>query len=164
MPRMSKAPSRVPGDSFRLWKLLDHTRFMISRSREMELAELGLTPEQAYVLEILRQNAGKTTINDIVDITQRQHHSMSTLINRMTKQGLVSKQKDLNDNRKYDVVITKKGRRLTNEMTTESIEEIFACLTDDEKVEMRKHLNSLLLKAYAVLGKEFIPMGRQGRR
>jgi DNA-binding MarR family transcriptional regulator len=164
VPRTSKAPNLVPSDNFSLWKLLDHTRFMVSRSREMELGEFGLTPEQAHVLEILRQNAGKTTINDIVDITQRQHHSISTLINRMTKQGLVLKKKDLNDNRKYEVAITKKGKLLTTKMTTKSIEEVFACLSDVEKVELRKRLNCLLLKAYQVLGKEFVPMGRNSNK
>jgi DNA-binding MarR family transcriptional regulator len=160
VPKISKIPNLVASDNFSLWKLLDHTRFMVSRSREMELAEFGLTPEQSHVLEILRQNAGKTTINEIVDITQRQHHSISTLINRMTKQGLVVKKKDLNDNRKYDVVITKKGKQLTNKMTTRSVEEVFSCLADAEKVELRNHLNCLLLKSYAVLGKELIAMGR----
>jgi DNA-binding MarR family transcriptional regulator len=160
MVKLEKLTSPTAEQNFRLWKLLDHTRFMISRSREMELAELGLTPEQAHVLEILRQNSGKTTINNIVDITQRQHHSISTLINRMAKQGLITKKKDLSDNRKYDVVITRKGKQITNKITIKSVEVIFSCLSDEEKSGLLSHLNILVLKAYEVLGKKFVSTGR----
>jgi DNA-binding MarR family transcriptional regulator len=154
------ATNNISEENFKLWKLLDHTRFMVSRSREMELAEFGLTPEQSHVLEILRQNGGKTTINDVVDITQRQHHSISTLINRMVKQGLVTKKKDLNDNRKYDIVITRKGKKLTTKMTTRSIDITFHDMSEKDKSELRNYLNALLVKAYGVLGKELVPMKR----
>ena len=76
---------------FRLWRLLDHTRFVISRSREKELARFGMTPEQAHVLDILHQSGGKATIQEIVNITMRQHHSISTLVGRRAKQGPVKK-------------------------------------------------------------------------
>jgi MarR family transcriptional regulator, organic hydroperoxide resistance regulator len=154
----SKAGKLVAGDNFGLWKLLDHTRFMIFRSSELELAQFGLTPEQAYVLEILNQNAGETTINNIVEVTQRQHHTISTLIKRMDKQGLVEKNKRLVDSRKYDVVATRKAKHLTNKITAKSVDEIFGCLDDDEKVKLRTHLNSLLIKAYDILGKKFVPI------
>ena len=160
----SAAPGSNSEDNFRLWKLLDHTRFMISRSREMELADCGLTPEQSHVLEILRQNGGKSTINDIVEITQRQHHSISTLINRMVKQGLVTKKKDLNDNRKYEVVVTRKGKRLTTKMTTKSIDIVFREMSETDKSELRNYLNALLIRAYGVLGKEFVPMESTAER
>ena len=87
---------------FSLWRMLDHARFIMARSREMELAKYDLTPEQSHVLDILRESDGSTTINQLVDITQRQHHSISTLIDRMTRQGLVSKQKAGLDKRKYE--------------------------------------------------------------
>jgi DNA-binding MarR family transcriptional regulator len=162
MAKSAQVHDPTASDNFRLWKLLDHTRFMVSRSREMELAEFGLTPEQSHVLEILRQNGGKTTINDIVDITQRQHHSISTLINRMTRQNLVTKKKDLNDNRRFEVVVTRKGKQLTGKITTNSINRVFASLNESQKSELREHLNSLLMKAYDILGKEFVAIGHKG--
>jgi DNA-binding MarR family transcriptional regulator len=127
---------------------------MIARSREMELARFGITPEQSHVLYILSTSGGSTTINDIVEITQRQHHSISTLINRMTKQGLVSKRKDPHDNRKYEVVITRKGQELYRRITQDSIKNNFSCLSDEAKGQLRKHLKCLLIRAYEVLGKD----------
>jgi DNA-binding MarR family transcriptional regulator len=137
---------------FSLWRMLDHARFIMARSREMELAKYDLTPEQSHVLDILRESDGSTTINQLVDITQRQHHSISTLIDRMTRQGLVSKQKAGLDKRKYEVVITEKGREMLNKMTRNSIDVIFSCLTNEEKKQFRASLIKLTIESYRVLG------------
>ena len=157
MNRKSKGANQIADLDFELWRLFDHTRFMIGRLREMELAEFGLTPEQSHVLYILVQNGGKTTINKIVEITQRQHHSISTLINRMTKQGLVTKIKTPDDNRRYDVVITKKGQSLLKMTTRNSIKEVFSCLTEKDRKDFAAHLVRLDKKAYSMHGKEPMP-------
>jgi DNA-binding MarR family transcriptional regulator len=139
---------------FALWRIMDHTRFMIARSREMELASCSLTPEQSHVLDILHESGGSTTINRLVEVTQRQHHSISTLIDRMTRQGLVTRRKSPSDKRKYDVAITEKGEELVNEMPRGSVDSIFESLSADEKVRLRSYLMRLMKGAYAVLGKE----------
>lgn len=144
-------------DDFAMWRLLDHTRFMIARSREMELAKFGLTPEQSHILHILNQKGGTSTINEIVEITMRQHHSISTLINRMTRQGLVRKIRNPNDNRKFDVVATEKGKNLFKKLTQESIKLTFSCLSEQDKKELETLLRCLLGQAYQVLGKELRP-------
>ena len=145
---------------FEIWKLLDHTRFMIARSREIELSQFCLTPEKAHVLDILNRHKGVTTINEIVEVTQRQHHSISTLINRMVKQGLVEKKKFPDDNRKYEVVITKKGQKLYKKISVESVtcvNDTFSCLSDTDRKELSAHLRSLLTRSYKMAGKELKP-------
>jgi DNA-binding MarR family transcriptional regulator len=142
----------APNTNFSLWKLLDHTGFVISRSREMELAKFGISPEQEYVLDILRQSAGRTTISNIVNVTERQHHTMSTLITRMSEKGLVDKKKAPGDNRRYYIIITNKGKQVASGITTKSIEEIFASLNDGEKGQLRTYLNNLLAKVSYILG------------
>ncbi|OGO33178.1 MAG: hypothetical protein A2Z29_08655 [Chloroflexi bacterium RBG_16_56_11] len=142
---------------FRLWRLLDHTRFVISRSREKELARFGMTPEQAHVLDILHQSGGKATIQEIVNITMRQHHSISTLVGRMAKQGLVKKIRSASDSRQYNVNITEKGRALFQSITRRSVEEIFGDLTERDKKALQKVLKKLQVKAYQSLGKKYRP-------
>jgi DNA-binding MarR family transcriptional regulator len=144
-------------DVFRLWKLLDHTKFMVGRLREMELAGYGLTPEQVHVLDIIFQNGGSTTINEIVELTMRQHHSISTLINRMARQGLVNKIKTADDKRIFKVVITDKGLTVFNKVSRDSILNTFASLSDEEKTGLDTYLHKLLIKAYTLLGKEYKP-------
>jgi DNA-binding MarR family transcriptional regulator len=144
-------------DDFALWRLMDHTRFMIARNREMELARFGLTPEQSHILNILSLKGGSTTINEIVEITMRQHHSISTLINRMTKQELVKKTKTPTDNRIFQVVITPKGEKVLQKATQDSITMAFSCLSEKDKKELQANLKCLLSKAYDMLGKKLRP-------
>lgn len=140
---------------FQLWRLLDHTRFVIARSREKELARYGLTLEQSHVLDILHHSGGVSTIQEIVNITMRQHHSISTLINRMVKQGLVKKIRSKSDARQYNVVITEMGEALFRKTTRNSIINIFAVLSQSNRKGLGKGLSKLMVKAYQVLGKDY---------
>jgi DNA-binding MarR family transcriptional regulator len=140
---------------FQLWRLLEHTRFVIARSREKELAQYGLTLEQSHVLDILHHCGGMSTIREIVNITMRQHHSISTLVNRMVKQGLVKKIRSKSDARQYNVVITETGELLFRKTTRNSITDIFAALSESDRKGLGKGLSKLMVKAYQVLGKEY---------
>ena len=68
-----------------LWVLLERARFAISRLRELELAQFGVTIEQASILNIITKNGGAVTAKDIEDVTMRQQHSISSLVNGMIK-------------------------------------------------------------------------------
>ncbi|MCJ7604782.1 MAG: MarR family transcriptional regulator [Dehalococcoidales bacterium] len=152
MNKNSEIGNNLGDADFKLWRPLDHTWFMVGRSRGKELARFGLTPEQSHVLDILAMNGGSITINEIVNITQRQHHSISTLITRMTRQGLVLKTKNARDFRKWDVTVTEKGQKLFERLTRDSIKEICSCLSTEDKAELNASLRQLLVKAYEVLG------------
>ncbi len=141
--------------NFQLWRLLDHTRFVIARSRKKELSQYGLTPEQAHVLDILNRSGGMVIIQEIVNITMRQHHSISTLVNRMAKQGLVNRIRSVSDARQYNVIITEKGQALFRTTTRNSITDIFSGLSEGDKKGLDKGLKRLLAKAYQVLGKKY---------
>ena len=157
MPEERQWKGMQTSPRFSLWRVLDHTRFIIARSREKELARYGLTPEQSHVLDILQECDGSTTINQLVELTQRQHHSISTLIDRMTKQGLVKKRKDKNDMRQYHVVITPKGEELAETMSRESVSEIFSVLSEAESAQLRAILRRLNAKGLEVLRKDSEP-------
>jgi MarR family transcriptional regulator, organic hydroperoxide resistance regulator len=140
---------------FGLWRLLDHTRFMISRLRQKELDQVGLTPEQAYILDIMVQNGGTTNINHIAGITMRRHHSISTQIERMEKQGLVKKKRSTRDRREFGILITEKGQELFKQIKRDSMKQVFACLSEEDKKELDIRLRSLLINAYNLNGKEY---------
>ena len=154
MPEEGQWRGMQTSPAFSLWRVLDHTRFIIARSREKELARYGLTPEQSHVLDILQESNGSTTINQLVELTQRQHHSISTLIDRMTKQGLVRKRRDKNDMRQYHVVITPKGSELAETMSRNSVSEIFSALSEAEATQLRAILRRLNVKGLEVLRKD----------
>lgn len=142
-------------EDFKLWKFLGHTAYAISRLRELELAQYGLTPEQAHVLDILSVGGGSTTIGTIADMTLRPHNTVSTLIARMAKRGLVEKRRNPKDKRRYQIAMTKKGRELFQRVTRNSIEMAFAALSKDDKREFSSLLTRLLSRAYELSGKRF---------
>ena len=145
-------------NDYQLWIMLDHIRYMIFRARKMELARYNITPEQAHILYILHRSNDSLTINEMVERTQHQHHSISTLINRMTKKGLVSKIKIPDKGRKLRIVITKKGQDLLEIMTRDTLGKIFTCLSEEDKQEMVAHLCRLIVSSYKALGKEYKPL------
>jgi hypothetical protein len=75
----------------KLWKFLDHSAFLINRTRKQEMAVYSLTPEKANVPDILHKSSGRVTIRKIADITMRRHNPISILVNRMVRQGYIDK-------------------------------------------------------------------------
>ena len=149
------ASKRIFPTSYMLWRYLDHARYMVFRARERELAQSGLTPEQAQVLDIIYTAGGSTTINFIVRSTQRQHNSISTLIARMSRQGLVKKTRTRRDKRAYRISITEKGATAYLRLTNDSIEQAFSDLNDDEKKALFYYLERLLTHLYELAGVNF---------
>jgi DNA-binding MarR family transcriptional regulator len=158
MNRRTNEENLSADNDYQLWTMLDHLRYMIFRAREMELARYNITPEQAHILYILHRSGDSATINQMMDFTQHQHHSISTLINRMTEKGLVSKTKITGKGRRLDIVITKKGQDLLKIMTRDSFGKIFSCLSEEDKQEMIAHLCRLIVSSYKALGKEYKPL------
>ena len=140
----------VTDDIFNIWLLLDFTEFAIGRLRDLELASIGITPEQAMILQTLNLSNGKSTIGTMSDSIMRRTHTISTMVRRMEKQGLVriikyAKRKEL------EVVITSKGRKLRSEITKKSIDAIFSVLSKEERMSLSLSLKLLLVRARSLL-------------
>jgi DNA-binding MarR family transcriptional regulator len=142
---------------YTLWRVLDHARYMIFRLREKELAQVGLTPEQAQVLDIIYEAGGSTSINTIVRATQRQHNSISTLITRMTRQGLVRKTKTRRDKRVFRVTLTEKGANAYLTKPNELIAQAFSCLSKKENNELHSYLRRVFIHGYELSGVKYDP-------
>ena len=134
-----------------LWGLLKHSTAIISRARELELAHYKITMEQMSILHALLINDGSAAIDEIAAIIVRQHNSVSTIVSRMSKQGLVKKEK-LPHEKKYRVQITDKARKIVVSMPWKSIEMIFAGLSLNEKKQLATYLEQLVSAGHNILG------------
>ena len=124
--------SRFSGnDFFSVWMLLDFTKFSISRLRDYEVSGIGITPEQAAILQILVRRGGKSSIGDVAAAWMRRENSVLTLVRRMEKLGLVNIIK-YEKRRELELVITDKGKEAYGEITRISIESVFSVLSADE--------------------------------
>ena len=138
-----------PIDEFIAWLLLDHTKFSISRLRDIELSKLGVTPEQAAILQLLAH--GKSTIANIEESWMRKPHSISALITRMTKQGLVQKKK-YPKRKTIEISITEKGMNVHDKLTFESINMVFSALSQDDLQKLSQYLKLLYIRSRGLLG------------
>ncbi|MBN2074276.1 MAG: MarR family transcriptional regulator [Dehalococcoidales bacterium] len=142
---------------YQLWITLDHLRYMIFKTRRQELSKYNITPEQAQVLYNLGQFSS-LTLNKLVEYTQHQHHSISTLINRMVKKGLVSKTKIPGKGKKLEISISEQGQEVLDTIRRDTFGTIFACLSEEDKKEMINYMSRLLISSYKELGKEITPL------
>jgi DNA-binding MarR family transcriptional regulator len=141
---------------FDLWVLLEQTRFAICRAKELELAKINLTISQASVLYTLRVKGGEASQKEIAEFTMRQHHSVSTLINRMIQRGLLKKVKYSGD-KGTKITMTEKGQELYNGITDVAIAMVFSTLKKEDKAKLAENLAVLRSKARSLLGMDYVP-------
>ena len=90
---IKKKNNPLAGPSYRAWVQLNQTKFAIIRLRDLEFTRIGLTPEQAAILQMLKAREGKSTVTQLANIWMRQRHSVSALVNRHAKTGFTKKSK-----------------------------------------------------------------------
>ena len=125
-----------------LYILLDQTDGIVTSAVELEIKHLKMTQPQVKVLTMLSRQDKPATLEELANWTLKEFNSVSTLINRMEKKGLVKKSKKNGDLKTY-VTLTEKGSDLYHKQVTErSIHLIFDKLSPEEK----KQLDSILKK------------------
>lgn len=152
---MEKYSSRE-GD-FEMWVLLNHTRDAMFRVRQRELRQYSISIVRANVLFFLHANGGKGTPTEIGRWIFREPQSVSGLLDRMEKEGLVRRRyaSALEGKQKsVEVLLTKKGRETYSRQRsqTESISKMMSCLSEKECQQLRTYLGKLQDKALGELG------------
>ena len=140
-----------------LYILLDQVDSIVTNAVELELKHLHLTQPQARVLTMLSREDKPATIDELANWTLKEFNSVSTLINRMEKKGLVKKSKQPGDQKTY-ITLTEKGSDLYhNKVTEKSIRLIFEKLTPQEKKQLESALKKLRDTTRDLLGMDFRP-------
>ena len=148
---MNKKRQNQP-DNSALWGLFFTSKSAVGRLRSLELSEIGVTPEQSGALQLLMFKDGKSSIAEMTHAWLRQKNSVSTLVDRMSKKGLVRKikkprQKDL------EIEITPKGRELYDKIkdTSHVFDMVFAELSAEDKNRFASYLRLVLKKSRQIL-------------
>ncbi len=136
-----------------LWLLLTHARYAVFRAREKELQRYGVSPEQVGLLFVVQALGNKATPAAISRHIIRQPHTVSALVDRMARRGLVKKVKDLDRKNLVRVVMTEKGKK-TYELSTKRgpIHRILGSLDVKERKQFRDTLEKVLAKARKEIG------------
>lgn len=141
----------------KVWVLWHHTSDLISKYTETELTKkAGLSHQQYLTLLTMECINGPVTATDLANRLERNTNSISTLVDRMERRGLVEKVKDLRDRRSVRLAVTRKGKDKLEQATKVGwglIEE----LTSDFSEEELQVLANLLEKLRAKVSGEITP-------
>jgi len=103
------ASSEQKNTEVRLWLLLRRVGDQLSLCEDMVYSKFGLTSEQFAVLGCIKSR-GPLRPTDFASLLDRSPNSISMLVDRMVKAGLVRRKRDTKDRRVVFVSMTDKGR------------------------------------------------------
>ena len=106
---MAVNPGREEEVVLRLWMLLRGVGNGLNLCMDKIFEKYGITNEQATVLAAIKSR-GALRPSDLASIAERSPNSMSMLVDRMVKAGLVRRIRDRKDRREVLVSLTDKGR------------------------------------------------------
>ena len=141
------------GDAdFKLWVILMQASDVFAKARGKEVKKFGVTFRQSGVLFHLTASNGRSTMGELSRWLMREPHSILVIVNRMEKDGLITKEKDNNGKGRTQVVITPKGREAYAQcLTRDSITETLSVLSSREKDQLFKSLKKIRDQAFTVL-------------
>jgi DNA-binding MarR family transcriptional regulator len=122
--------------ALRLWFLSHRTHELLRRCEDQVYGEYNLTTEQYTMLAIIKYLDDPVRITDVARWSGRSTNSISMIIDRMVKAGLVKRTRDRKDRRTVFVTITSKSENALEPATRaglEFIQEILSTLSDEEK-------------------------------
>lgn len=144
------------GQDYELWLLLAQVKHVVSQLRGRELRKLGITPEQARVLYIVKAAGGMPTPAVISRWMLRRPHTVSALVNRMEKKGLVRKTRDSDRKNLVKVSLTRRGQQAYEQSAKrESIRKIMSPLSQEERQQLKSHLQKLRRYAFKEFGIDY---------
>ena len=129
---------------YSLLVLLRQAEHTVFKSRNKELRKYGISTEEAAVLFIVKCIGYRAIPAEISRWMLRERHTMTALLNRMKKKGLIRMTKDLDRKNLIRVSLTKKGRRLYDSSTAaESHSIIMSTLSEQDLKQLLSYLRSV---------------------
>jgi DNA-binding MarR family transcriptional regulator len=124
--------------------LLNQTTETIFRARQKELNQYNISTSQGAVLFITKALGDKATISAISRWLLRKPHTVSEIVNRMEKRGLLKKTRATNRKSIIQVSLTPEGLDIYRKSKKrESFRNILSSLSLDERQQMVGYLKKL---------------------
>ncbi|AJI25614.1 MarR family transcriptional regulator (plasmid) [Priestia megaterium] len=120
---------------FRIWMKANKAVFENIRK---DIESYSISPENFMVLELL-YNKGAHPIQKISETLSIPSGSITYVVNKLEKQGLVERKPNPNDKRAFNVTLTENGEVLFSEMFAQhvtTISENFSFVSNEEKEQL----------------------------
>jgi DNA-binding MarR family transcriptional regulator len=144
---------KATDQDYNLWIMLEHARSAVVAAREKELSQHGVSMMKAAVLFIVDSIGDEATPAEISRWILRKSHSVSGLLDRMEKDGLIKKTKDLHRKNLVRVTITEKGYKALNKSKDrKAIHRAMAAIPEEERQKFYNQLEKIRDKALRQAG------------
>ena len=103
------------------------------------------------VLQVLANKGGTMTPSKIAEWTLRERHNITTLVDRLKKDGLVRVDRNKKDKRLVNITLTDKGREILSQSTPaagEIVNQLMLSISESEAVLLEKPLRVLRQNAH----------------
>ncbi len=111
----------------------------------------GLSVIKVIVLRVLAANGGTMTPSDIAEWTFRERHNITTLIDRMKRDGLVRVERNNRDKRFFSVSLTAEGRKVLKQampVAREIVNRVMSSISEGDAVPLENSLRVLRQNAH----------------
>jgi DNA-binding MarR family transcriptional regulator len=142
--------------TLRLWRRLYETYTVLKRCEDRIFEQHGLTTEQYAVLVSLSYLGQPARVTDIAQWLERSTNSISMIVDRMVKAGLVRRTRDKVDRRVVYVSKTSKAESLFVPATAESfanIRKILSPMPDKDRLTLLNLLGQVKYETLKCLGR-----------
>jgi DNA-binding MarR family transcriptional regulator len=147
-----KTQGYAADDPFLLWVLIAQTKDAILKARQRDYARFGISDDRRAILYIIMDNGGTATPVVIARNLFRELHSVTEMLKRMEKDGLVERRKGTGRSR-VEVVITQQGIDVFEQSYhNETDQRIFSALTKQERERLSQYLWKLRSRVLEDLG------------
>jgi DNA-binding MarR family transcriptional regulator len=144
-----------------LWILISRVYHMIAKLRNMEMTKHNIQPVQAYMLFIISAMGNETTPAELARFVYQQRSSVSDILNRMEKQGLITKSKKSEGIGRVLIQMTEKGEKvLALSEQRVHLRNVLSVLNEEKRRELESILEELRDKAvdeFSVYQKTILP-------
>ena len=142
--------------ALRLWLLLPRVGDAVQRCFDLVFGKYGISNEQTRLLAIIKYQGPMRPV-DIAAFLERAPNSMSMLVDRMVKAGLVRRTRDRKDRRAVFVSLTSKGEEAIGPAIPagwEFVKKLLSSLSYDEQRALADSLETLKCELTGYLNPE----------
>ena len=136
------------------WLLLHRVRDALRICEDQIYSEYELTTEQFAVLSVIKYLGDSVRVSDLALGLERSINSVSMIVDRMVKVGLVRRVRDKKDRRVVRVFITSKGENALKPATPAGwkfIQKILSPLSDEDRRTLVSLLETVKYQALAYI-------------
>jgi MarR family transcriptional regulator, organic hydroperoxide resistance regulator len=140
----AKFMSKVEDKEYDIWILFSRVYHLIAMLRKLELSKFDILPVQSYILFIIKALGNDTTPSKISEFGYQQRSSISDILNRMEKDGLVKKTSNSGSKKRVLITLTDKGEKaLALSRKREFLHKIMSSLTEEQRKQLESGLEIL---------------------